>query len=115
MGIPIAIASTLIAPGISSCLRPWRRSGWVISRSTRCPVSHRWTNVGSAKSPVPSITIRVGGGIERVPRLFPARTPARSEVVEDADDLRVIGILAGGLRLAELGLEVPELALDRGA
>src|SRR5258708_40254378 len=79
-----------------SCLRPWGRSGCVIRAATRWPVSHSATNVGSAKSPVPSITIREEAG----------RVPLRSsEGIQLAARLFLTALLAAGLRLAELRLE----------
>src|SRR5579864_663312 len=150
--MPRSWAACLIPLGISSCLRPCGLSGCVISPTTRCPVSHKVSKAGRAKSPVPSITIRVGGGMAlwevdgwwmvvtgswsadrglrlrfvppRSTRHHPLRNPpptthyplssgSPSQVSELPHNFLVSRILAGGLGLAELQLELAQLGVER--
>ena len=72
---------------------------------------HRWSKVGRAKSPVPRITIRVGGAIEESPPsrpTGPGQRPSSVRLISSS-----LGYSPLRLGLAEIRLEFAELALDR--
>src|ERR1035438_3033754 len=60
MGMPWRIAAAFTGDGISSCLRPFGRSGWVTTRDTACPEETRASSVGTANSGVPRKIMRMG-------------------------------------------------------
>src|SRR5262249_51867460 len=69
-----------------------------------------------AKSPVPSITMRVGGAIvcDSTPLHSRSGRFRILQAVEHPADLLIRGILAARLRLAVLDLQIAEPGLDQG-